>query len=89
MYEAGEADGREFLTAGDCGAQSGGIHELLPDDLWRRREVMIALAEIGPGAEALAERLAAMPGVKEIRPVAPPYPLVSREQHPDPTRIKF
>ena len=44
---------------------------------------------IGPGAEALAERLAAMPGVKEIRPVAPPYPLVSREQHPDPTRIKI
>ncbi len=44
---------------------------------------------IGPGAESLAERLAAMPGVKEIRPVAPPYPLVSLEQHPDPTRIKI
>jgi 3-deoxy-7-phosphoheptulonate synthase len=43
---------------------------------------------IGNGAEALAERLAAMPGVKEIRPVAPPYPLVSRDQHPDQTRIK-
>lgn len=43
---------------------------------------------IGPGAEKLAEALAAMPGVHEIRPVAPPYPLVSREHHPESTRVK-
>jgi 3-deoxy-7-phosphoheptulonate synthase len=43
---------------------------------------------IGPGAAELAEPLAAMPGVREIRPVAPPYPLSSREHHPDPTRIR-
>ena len=43
---------------------------------------------IGPGAEKLAEALAAMPGVHEIRPVALPYPLVSREQHPESTRVK-
>ena len=44
---------------------------------------------IGPGAEGLAEALRAMPGVREIRPVAPPYPLVSREQHPDSSRVKI
>lgn len=43
---------------------------------------------IGPGADKLAERLGSMPGVKEIRPVAPPYPLVSREQHPGPSKVK-
>lgn len=43
---------------------------------------------IGPGAERLADDLRAMPGVREIRPVAPPYPLVSREQHPDSSRVK-
>ena len=43
---------------------------------------------IGPGADKLADALAAMPGVAEIRPVAPPYPLVSREHHPDSTRVK-
>lgn len=44
---------------------------------------------IGPGAGELAERLAAMPGVAEIRPVAPPYPLVAREHHPEPSRVKI
>ena len=44
---------------------------------------------IGAGASALGEKLATMPGVREIRPVAAPYPLVSREQHPEPTRVKF
>jgi 3-deoxy-7-phosphoheptulonate synthase len=43
---------------------------------------------IGPGAETLAARLGAMPGVREVRPVAPAYPLVSREHHPEPTRVK-
>ena len=43
---------------------------------------------IGPGADKLADALAAMPGVAEVRPVAPPYPLVSREHHPDSTRVK-
>jgi 3-deoxy-7-phosphoheptulonate synthase len=43
---------------------------------------------IGPGADALADRLRAMPGVRDLRPVAPPYPLVSREHRPDSTRVK-
>ena len=43
---------------------------------------------IGPGAGALADTLVAMPGVREIRPIAPPYPLVSREHHPESTRVK-
>jgi 3-deoxy-7-phosphoheptulonate synthase len=44
---------------------------------------------IGPGAAALGEKLAAMPGVREIRPIAAPYPLVSREHHPEATRVKI
>jgi 3-deoxy-7-phosphoheptulonate synthase len=43
---------------------------------------------IGPGSQVLADELAGMPGVREVRPVAPPYPLVSREHHPDPGRVK-
>jgi 3-deoxy-7-phosphoheptulonate synthase len=43
---------------------------------------------IGPGADILTAQLAAMPGVEEIRPVAPPYPLVSRERHAGPSRVK-
>lgn len=44
---------------------------------------------IGPGAEALAGTLAAMRGVEEVRLGDPPYPLVSRDQHPEPTRVKI
>lgn len=44
---------------------------------------------IGSGAGALADQLAAMPGVVEVRPIAPPYPLVSREQNPRPSRVKI
>jgi len=44
---------------------------------------------IGPGAAALAEALRERPDVEEVRPVAPPYPLVSREQHPEPRRVKI
>ncbi len=43
---------------------------------------------IGPGADKLADASGAMPGVAEVRPLAPPYPLVSREHHPDSTRVK-
>ncbi len=43
---------------------------------------------VGHGAQALEERLGKMPGVREVRPVAPPYPLVSRDHHPDATRVK-
>jgi len=43
---------------------------------------------IGAGAEALAGPLREMSGVREVRPDSPPYPLVSLEQHPDPTRVK-
>ncbi len=43
---------------------------------------------IGPGAEALAEQLRLLPGVAEVRPVAAPYPQVSREHHPERTLVK-
>jgi 3-deoxy-7-phosphoheptulonate synthase len=43
---------------------------------------------IGMGAAALAAPLAALPGVREVRPEAPPYPLVARAGHPETTRIK-
>ncbi len=43
---------------------------------------------IGPGTDKLADALVEMPGVVEVGPVAPPYPLVSREHHPDSTRVK-
>ena len=39
-------------------------------------------------AQALAETIGAMPGVIEIRAVAPPYPHVSREHHPDTTEVR-
>ena len=44
---------------------------------------------IGPGAASLAGPLAELPGVEEVRPVAPPYPLVSREHHPASRRVKI
>ncbi len=44
---------------------------------------------VGPGAEDLAERLRVMAGVKEVLPVAPPYPLVSREHRPERTRVRI
>lgn len=47
------------------------------------------ISVIGNGAERLAERLRSMRGVRELRPVAPPYPLVSRDSHPGPTRVKI
>jgi len=40
------------------------------------------------GAEAIADALRGMPGVTELRPEAPGYPLVSRAHKPDPTRVK-
>jgi 3-deoxy-7-phosphoheptulonate synthase len=46
------------------------------------------VAVIGAGAAGLAEALAAMPGVREVRRDSPPYPLVSREARPAPTRVK-
>jgi len=43
---------------------------------------------IGEGAETVADALRAMPGVSELRPEAPGYPLVSRAHKPDATRVK-
>lgn len=43
---------------------------------------------IGPGAGSLAAELATFPGVREIRREAPPYPLVSRESHGGPGRVR-
>jgi 3-deoxy-7-phosphoheptulonate synthase len=43
---------------------------------------------VGEGAESVAEVLAGMPGVAELRPDAPGYPLVSRTHKPEATRVK-
>ena len=43
---------------------------------------------VGEGAEAVADALRDMPGVAELRPDAPGYPLVSRAHKPDATRVK-
>jgi len=42
----------------------------------------------GAAEPGLAERLAAMPGVREIRHDVPAYALVSRAHHPENTRVK-
>ena len=44
---------------------------------------------IGSGAERLVDTLRGMAGVREVRPVAPPYPMVSREHHPTGTEVKI
>ena len=43
---------------------------------------------VGTTSQALALRLSAAPGVLDVRTDTPPYPMVSRDAHPDPTRIK-
>jgi 3-deoxy-7-phosphoheptulonate synthase len=43
---------------------------------------------IGPEAQSLADQLRAMPGVIGIREVAPPYPQVSLEHHPEPSEVR-
>jgi len=43
---------------------------------------------IGSESQALASAIGAMPGVAEIRAVAPPYPHVSREYQPQPTEVR-
>ena len=43
---------------------------------------------VGEGAEAVADALRHMPGVAELRPDAPGYPLVSRAHKPGATRVK-
>ena len=43
---------------------------------------------ITPASEALARRLEALPGVREVRMADPPYPLVSRVHHPAPSRVR-
>jgi len=43
---------------------------------------------VGEGAETVADALREMPGVAELRPDAPAYPLVSRAHKPDATRVK-
>lgn len=43
---------------------------------------------IGSEAQATAGDLETMPGVAEIRAVAPPYPQVSREHHPEPSEVR-
>ena len=43
---------------------------------------------VGDGAEAVADALRRLPGVADLRPDAPAYPLVSRAHKPDATRVK-
>lgn len=44
---------------------------------------------IGQGAETLTDRLRTMPGVHDLRSIAVPYPLVSREHNPEHSRVKI
>ncbi len=43
---------------------------------------------VGEGAAALEAALARLPGVAEVRAAEKPYRLVSREQRPEPTRVR-
>ncbi|MDP2470624.1 MAG: 3-deoxy-7-phosphoheptulonate synthase [Candidatus Palauibacterales bacterium] len=43
---------------------------------------------VGEGSESVAEALRGMPGVVELKPDAPGYPLVSRTHKPESTRVK-
>jgi 3-deoxy-7-phosphoheptulonate synthase len=43
---------------------------------------------VGEVDEPLVTRLLAMPGVEQIKRNTAPYPLVSREQHPEPSKVK-
>ena len=43
---------------------------------------------IGPTDPALESRLAALSGVRETRLDVPPYAFVSREHHPETSRVK-
>ena len=52
------------------------------------RSEEIAVAVVGEGAERLADVLAALPGVREIRAETAPHPFVSRDRHPRPTRVR-
>jgi len=55
----------------------------------RENEDASFVSVIGQGTEVLADRLRTMPGVRALRPSTTPYPLVSREHHPDSTRVKI
>ena len=46
------------------------------------------LAVIGSFPADLADRLEAMPAVREVRRDSPPYALVSREHRPDSSRVR-
>ena len=43
---------------------------------------------VGQAGESLAARLEALPGVREVRMTAPPYPLTARAYHPADSRIR-
>lgn len=44
---------------------------------------------VGQGAESLVDLLGGLPGVESVRPMAAPYPLVSRECQPESTVIRI
>ena len=46
------------------------------------------IGAVGQTAPGLPARLSAMPGVRAVDLTALPYPLVSREHHPEATRVK-
>ncbi len=52
----------------------------------RDEETLVGI--VGGSAPGLESRLRAMPGVRDVRAAEAPYPLVSRERHPEPTRVK-
>ena len=48
----------------------------------------VLVGVIGPDAHGIESRVRGMAGIEEVRAVAPPYPMVSREHHPGATRVK-
>ncbi len=78
----------------DCPlAHKAGIVRLIEEEGCRvvvsETENETRLGVVGEASEALALRLSAAPGVIDVRTDTPPYPMVSREAHPDPSRIKI
>jgi len=63
--------------------ESEGLHVQVSE---LERETLVGV--VGPADEALARRVRELPGVREVRMTAPPYPLVSRAWHPEPSRIR-
>lgn len=81
-----------ILTAGCSLRDKADVVRFLEDDGYRVSvsafgdETIVGV--IGETAPGLEPRLAALPGVRETRKDVPPYALVSREHHPETSRVR-